>query len=110
MTDEPIPDAQLDRALRRAIGSPELPAGFRQRLSAAIARSAPEDLARLRQRLERERLEQLVALHDDSMRLKLKTVGALIGGAFTAGVGTTLAWPWIRATFAPHGNFALLAP
>jgi hypothetical protein len=55
-----------------------------------------------------ERLEQLVALRDDSTRLKLKTLGALIGGAFSAGVGTTLAWPWISATFAPHGDFALL--
>ena len=43
------------------------------------------------------------------MRLKLKTLGALIGGAFTAGVALTLAWPGISATFAPHGAIALLA-
>jgi hypothetical protein len=109
MTDESIRDVQLDRALRQALIAPELPANFRQRLVAALARSAPEDVARVRQRLERERLEQLVALRDDSTRLKLKTLGALIGGAFSAGVGTTLTWPWISATFAPHGDFALLA-
>ena len=108
MTDETTQDVQLDRALRRIIIAPDLPAGFRQRLTAAIARSAPEDVAGLRQRLERERLEQLMELHEDSMRLKLKTLGALIGGAFTAGVGLTLAWPWISATFAPHGDIALL--
>jgi hypothetical protein len=109
MTDETIQDAELDRALRQAIVAPALPAGFRQRLAAAIARSAPVDLPKLRQRLERDRLEQLVELHDDSMRLKLKTLGALIGGAFAAGVGTTLAWPWISATFAPYGDIALLS-
>jgi len=109
MTDEPIPDPTLDRALRRIIVAPDLPAGFRQRLTAAIARSVPEDLVRARQKLERERLEQLRELQQDSVRLKLKTLGALIGGAFSAGVGTTLAWPWISATFAPHGDFVLLA-
>jgi hypothetical protein len=109
MTDETIQDAQLDRALRQALITPELPANFRQRLGAAIARTAPDEVARLRQKLERERLEQLVELRGDSTRLKLKTLGALIGGAFSAGVGTTLAWPWISATFAPHGDFALLA-
>jgi hypothetical protein len=109
MTDETNQDAQLDGALRRAIVAPELPSHFRQRLTAAIARSAPVDVAKLRQRLERDRLEQLLELRDDSMRLKLKTLGALIGGAFAAGVGTTLAWPWISATFAPYGDIALVA-
>jgi hypothetical protein len=109
MTDELIPDTPLDQALRQIIVAPDLPAGFRQRLTAAIARSVPEDLASARQRLERERLEQLMELREASVRLKLKTLGALIGGAFTAGVGLALAWPWISATFAPHGDFALLA-
>ncbi len=109
MTDKTTQDVQLDRALRRIVGAPDLPAGFRQRLTATIARSAPADVAGLRQSLERERLEQLMELREDSMRLKLKTLGALIGGAFTAGVGLSLAWPRISATFAPHGDIALLA-
>jgi hypothetical protein len=108
MSDESLQHARLDRALRQAIVAPALPAGFRQRLTAAIARNSSEDAALRRGLLERERLDQLAELHRDSVRLRLKTLGSLIGGAFTAGVGTTLAWPWINATFAPHAGIALL--
>ena len=86
-------DARLDRALQQALVPPALPADFRKRLTAAIARSAADDTALRRRTIERERLDQLAELHRDSVRLRLKTVGALIGGAFVAGVGTTLAWP-----------------
>ena len=109
MSDESLQHARLDRALRQAIVAPALPAGFRQRLTAAIARQPSHDAALRRELLERERLDQLAELHRDSVRLRLKTLGSLIGGAFTAGVGTTLAWPWISTTFAPHGGIALLA-
>jgi hypothetical protein len=108
MSDESMHHARLDRALRQAIVVPDLPAGFRQRLRAAIASNPLQDTALRRELLERERLEQLAELRRDSVRLRLKTLGSLIGGAFTAGVGTTLAWPWISTTFAPHGGIALL--
>jgi hypothetical protein len=108
MSDESLQHARLDRALRQALVAPALPAGFRQRLTAAIARTSSEDAALRRELLERERIDQLGELQRDSVRLRLKTLGSLIGGAFTAGVGTTLAWPWISETFAPHGGIALL--
>jgi hypothetical protein len=108
MNDESLQHARLDRALRQAIVAPALPAGFRQRLTAAIARNSLQDTALRRELVERERLDQLAELHRDSVRLRLKTLGSLIGGAFTAGVGTALAWPWIHATFAPHAGIALL--
>jgi hypothetical protein len=108
MSDESTQHAQLDRALRKAIEVRDLPAGFRQRLFAAIARSPSQDAALRREHLERERLDQLAELQRDSVRLRMKTLGSLIGGAFAAGVGTTLAWPWISETFAPHGAIALL--
>jgi hypothetical protein len=107
MSNESLHDAGLDQALQQALAAPELPADFRRRLMAAIARSASEDTALRRRMIERERLDQLTELQRDSVRLRVKTLGYLIGGAFVAGVGTTLAWPWINATFAPHGGIAL---
>ena len=107
MTDPAATQAALDRALAHALAPPALPPDFRQRLTAAIARLPADDLAERRRRLQRERDEQLAQLHRDSVRLRLNTLGALIGGAFVAGVGTTLAWPWVNATFAPHGALAL---
>jgi hypothetical protein len=104
------PDAlqvALDGALRRALLPPALPADFTQRLSAALARLPADERAQQRRALEQERAEQLAQLQRDSVRLRLNTLGALIGGAFVAGVGTALAWPWINATFAPHGSLAL---
>jgi len=97
----------LDSALQRTLVPPALPADFRQRLAAAIARVPADELALRRRALEQERVEQLAQLRRDSVRLRLNTLGALIGGAFVAGVGTTLAWPWINAAFAPHGALAL---
>jgi hypothetical protein len=102
-------EARLDQALQQALVGPELPAHFRNRLMAAITRSASEDAVVRRQLIERERLDQLAELQRDSVRLRLQTLGYLIGGAFVAGVGTSLAWPWINATFAPHGDIALAA-
>lgn len=99
--------AALDGALRRTLVPPALPADFEQRLSAAIARLPADERARQRRALEQEREEQLAQLRRDSVRLRLNTLGALIGGAFVAGVGTALLWPWINATFAPHGSLAL---
>ena len=107
MNDPHALQSALDGALRRALAPPALPSGFRQRLTAAIARLPADERAQLRRALEQERAEQLAQQRRDSVRLGLNTLGALLGGAFVAGVGTTLAWPWINATFAPHGPLAL---
>jgi hypothetical protein len=106
-TDDLNRDA-VHATLVRALAPPALPDGFRQRLVAALAREPGEALARRRLALERERREQLAALARDSVRLKLQTLGALVGGAFVAGVATALALPWIHATFAPHEALALV--
>ncbi len=107
MNDPLATQAALERALRRALVPPALPPDFHRRLAAAIARLPADEFAQRRQAIEQERAEQLAQLRRDSVRLRLNTLGALIGGAFVAGVGTTLAWPWIDAGFAPHGRLAL---
>lgn len=105
--NDPLPQDALDHALRSALAPPPLPDGFRARLAAAIHRESPVDLAARRRQLEREHRERLEQLQRDSVRLRLRTLGSLLGGAFFAGVGTSLAWPWISATFAPHAGLAL---
>jgi hypothetical protein len=107
--DQPdeMTDAALDRGLRQALSAPALPPGFRERLRAALARDPGEELMRRRQAALREHEAGIAALARDSVSLRLKTLGTLIGGAFAAGVALTLAMPWIREFFAPYGNLAL---
>lgn len=101
-------DAALDQALGRALAPPGLPAGFRQRLRAEIARRPlADDLARRRLDAEREHGATLAALERDAVRLKLATLGTLIGGAFVAGVAVTLALPYVRELSGPYETAAL---
>jgi hypothetical protein len=110
---EPIPaeplERALDRALARCLAPPALPADFRRQLRAAVARSASIDQAQLRAALEREHAQQLAELHSGYVRLRQRTLGGLIGGAFAAGLLITLALPWITAHFGPNAVFALPA-
>jgi hypothetical protein len=99
----------LDRALARSLVSPTLPANFRQQLHAAIARSPAVDHARLRAALEREHAQQLADMQSGFVRLRQRTLGGLIGGAFAAGLLIMVALPWIRAHFGPNAVFALPA-
>jgi hypothetical protein len=101
-------DEALDQALARALAPPDVPAGFRARLLAALTRASDTDLATRRTMLEREHRELLQVLHGDSIRLRLRTVGYLVGGAFAAGVAVTIAMPWIRATFGPESDRVML--
>ena len=71
----------LDRALQRNLPAPALPAGFRQRLQAAMMRSDEHNQATLSAALEREHEEQLAALQSDYVRLRQRTLGTLIGVA-----------------------------
>ena len=71
----------LDRALKRHLVAPALPAGFRQQLQAAIIQSAQRDPAALAAALEREHQAQLAALQSDYVRLRQRTLGTLIGAA-----------------------------
>jgi hypothetical protein len=106
--DGPLEQA-LDAALARILVPPRLPDDFRQQLHAAIARSPSVDHARLRAALEREHAQQLAELQTGYVRLRQRTLGGLIGGAFAAGLLIMLALPWITAQFGPNAVFALPA-
>ena len=111
--DESMRDALLERALDgallRSLVAPLLPGDFRRQLDAAIARGAPADDALLRAALEREHAQQLAELHDGYVRLRQRTLGTLIGGAFAAGLLVRLALPLITARFGANGVFMLPA-
>jgi len=99
----------LDRALQRNLVAPALPAGFHQRLQAAMSRSAEQNQATLSAALEREHEAQLAVLRNDYVRLRQRTLGTLIGAAFAAGLLINFALPWISAHYGSNGVFALPA-
>ena len=99
----------LDAALAQALTPPALPQDFRRHLHAAIARSAHTDHARLRAAVELEHAQQLAAMQSGYVRVRQRTLGGLIGGAFAAGLLITFALPWITTHFGPNAVFALPA-
>jgi hypothetical protein len=111
MTDPEHPDSEwnraLDAALRRALPPPALPSQFRARLQSALAREADQDLPAARSRLEREQRERLAELEAGYLRLRRRTLGNLVGGAFAAGVAVALALPWLRESFGANAPLAL---
>lgn len=93
-------DTALDAALGRALRPHVPPADFRLRLNAALARAnerADEESPHIR--LERERRDGLAELETGYLRLRRRTLGTLIGGAFAAGACLTLMLPRLRAVF-----------
>jgi hypothetical protein len=106
--DSPLQEA-LDQALTRCLVPPALPPEFRLQLRAAIARSAGSDHSKLRAALEKEHAEQLAELQSGYVRLRQRTLGGLVGGAFAAGLLITFALPWFTAHFGPDALFALPA-
>jgi|SoimicmetaTmtLMB_FD_contig_31_7584416_length_687_multi_3_in_0_out_0_2 hypothetical protein len=108
LADGPLEQA-LDRALARCLVAPALPQDFRQQLRAAIARTPSTDHARLRAAVEREHAQQLAELQTGYVRLRQRTLGGLIGGAFAVGLLITFALPWITAHFGKDAVFALPA-
>jgi hypothetical protein len=94
----------VDAALARALPPPELPVDFRARLTAAIARAADSDALspQRRARLELEEHERLLEFEAGLVRLRRRTLGTLIGGAFAAGAAVAVAMPWAQANFGPH--------
>jgi hypothetical protein len=111
MTDPEHPgsewDRALDGALRRALRPPAVPAQFRARLQSALAREADSNLSGARSRLEREQRERLTELEAGYLRLRRRTLGNLVGGAFAAGVAVPLALPWLRESFGEDAPLAL---
>jgi hypothetical protein len=85
----------LDAALRRELRAPELPAGFHERLRAAIARAPQLDHERLRREIEREQREALAALREGYVRLSREVFIALVGGACVLGAAAAVWLPEI---------------
>jgi hypothetical protein len=101
-------DAALDAALARALPPPQLPAGFQLRLQAAVARlPAGEERAVNRALAQREQRQRMAALDADYLRLRRRTLGTLIGGAFAAGAAVAVALPWLQASFGPNAIYVL---
>jgi hypothetical protein len=89
-------DRALDAELGRALRPPQAPPQLRSRLAAAIAREAdlrPE----ARARIEREHRERLTELKQHYVRLRRRTLGLMVGGAFASGAAAALAMPWLTA-------------
>jgi hypothetical protein len=100
-----LQNAELDRALEaqleRTLTPPELPAHFRAKLQAALVRAGDSSLSDARSRLERERRERLVELEQNYVRVRRRTLGAMIGGAFAAGAAAVVVLPWFTAQIGP---------
>jgi hypothetical protein len=94
-------NGELDRALaaqlERTLTPPEVPAHFRAKLQAALVRAGDSSLSDARSRLERERRERLVELEQNYLRLRRRTLGVMIGGAFAAGAAAVVVLPWVTA-------------
>ena len=105
-TDGPI-DRALDAALGQAFEAPRVTNEFRERVRAALTRAAVTDIAELRARLETERRETLAKLEADYIRLKRRTLGAMVGGAFGAGAAAAIALPWMAKLVGPAAPLAV---
>lgn len=93
----------LDGALMRSNPPPQLPAGFRVRLLAAVARQAPLNIPASRMTLAAEHERQLAELRSGYVRLQRRTLGMMIGAAFATGALVAVAMPWIRTQFGEVG-------
>lgn len=99
-------DGAVDEALAALLSAPKVPQAFRTRLNAALSRTAATDLPSVRERLDRERRQQLEELEEHYVRVRSGTLGTLLGVAFAAGAAATIAMPWLRAHL---GGFAPIA-
>jgi hypothetical protein len=107
-SDDPRAQA-LDAALARVLAPPALPPGFHARLAAAIAREPAGAGSRAvsRAQAQREQRQRMAELDADYLRLRRRTLGTLIGGAFAAGAAVAVALPWLQAAFGPRAMFVL---
>jgi hypothetical protein len=111
-SDDPRDDPRaqaLDAALARVLAPPPLPPGFHARLAAAMARepAGADSRAASRAQAQREQRQRMAELDADYLRLRRRTLGTLIGGAFAAGAAVAVAMPWLQAMFGPHAMFVL---
>jgi hypothetical protein len=101
----------LDGALARVLRAPAVPPEFHAHLQAAMARASDTEGGRATQRarLEREQRARMAEFEADYLRLRRRTLGTLIGGAFAAGAAVAVALPWLQASFGPNAIFVLAA-
>jgi hypothetical protein len=102
----PMDPAWLDGVLQRSLPPPQLSAGFRARLTAAVQRAGESQALPSRQALAVEYERQVADLRSGYVRLQWRTLGTLLGVAFVCGIGLTLAMPWLRTQL---GDWAPLA-
>jgi hypothetical protein len=107
-TDDPAAQA-LDAALARALPPPVLPVSFHARLQAALVReqAGAGDRAGSRAQAQRDQRERMAELEADYLRLRRRTLGTLIGGAFAAGAAVAVALPWLQARFGADAIYVL---
>ncbi len=105
MTGSKDPNSDLDRALdvalARVLTPPEVPVRFRGNLQAALVRASQVNISRARWKLEQEQRQTLVEIEQHYVRVRRRTLGAMIGGAFAAGAGAAVALPWLTAVLGP---------
>jgi hypothetical protein len=101
----------LDAALARVLRPPALPPGFHARLQAALARESAGEGSRAASRAhaQREQRQRMAELDADYLRLRRRTLGTLIGGAFAAGAAVAVAFPWLQASFGPNAIYVLVS-
>lgn len=92
----------LDAALARALVPPQPPAHLRTGLQAAIARAEGSKIADLKSRYEQEQRQGLAELEQQYVRLRRRTLGMMVGGAFAAGALAAVALPWLTARLGPQ--------
>jgi hypothetical protein len=94
----------LDASLTQVLAPPQPPQTLRVGLRAAIARDPGPGLAQARARFERELAERQTELAQQYVRLRLKTLGVMLGAAFALGAAATIMLPWLTVrlgTLAP---------
>ncbi len=97
----------LEGALQRALRAPEVPHAFRTRLDAAVSRAAETHWVTTRQRMEKERREQLEKLQAQYVRVRRATLVTLLGSAFAAGAAAVIAMPWLRSHLGVYAPMAI---
>jgi len=100
-------DPALAAALERTLAPPALPRRFRAGLEAAVARAEQVDIAAMRARYEHEQAQRLDELRRNYVRVKRRTLAAMVVGAFAAGAAAMLLMPWLVARAGPLAPFAM---
>jgi hypothetical protein len=98
----------LDAALQRSLPAPPLPAAFRSRLMAAVARQGQRDIPTTRMALAAERERQLQELRQGYLRLQRRTLVIMLAVAFGVGLLAATILPQMRAQFGAPGLLAVL--